>query len=173
MSILPAKFLSLSNIEFAESQIVTKVDDDIELYDSKIFSYYLKKINNKKIQYFGHIISPTHRNQCHGWHIGKCSNKDLNHRGYQYPMPSKYACGGFGYILGPLLLKECAIMYLSMQSFFEMNSVQLEDVFVGLAAQGASIKTTNCHNIFERIKKKIGYPDVTYATLPGLRRIKN
>ena len=87
-------------------------------------------------------------------------------------MPRKYACGGFGYILGPNLLKECALMYLSMQSFFEMKSVQLEDVFVGLAAEDATIKTTNCNNIFERIKK-IGYPDVTYAALPGLIRNKN
>ena len=152
---------------------VTKVDDDMELNDFETFSYCLKTINEKNIQYFGHIISSSHREQVHGWHIGKCSNKELNRRGYQYPMPSKYACGGFGYILGSKLLKECALMYLSMQSFFEMKSVQLEDVFVGLAAQGASIKIKNCHNIFERIKKKIGYPDVTYATLPGLRRNKN
>ena len=37
----------------------------------------------------------------------------------------------------------------------------------------SAFKIENCHNIFERIKKKIGYPDVTYATLPGLRRNKN
>ncbi|RPG17992.1 MAG: hypothetical protein CBC84_001630 [Pelagibacteraceae bacterium TMED124] len=151
---------------------VTKVDDDIELDDPKTFSYCLRKINNKKIQYFGHIISPTHRNQCHGWHIGKCSNKELNHRGYQYPMTIKYASGGFGYILGPLLIKECAIMYLSMQSFFEMNCIQLEDVFVGLAAQDASIEATNFEKYIAHITRR-EYPDVLYATLPGLKRNKN
>ena len=150
---------------------VTKVDDDIELDDSKIFSYILREINNKKIQYFGRILRCTHRNQCHGWHINKCLNKDLNRRGYQYPQPSAYASGGFGYILGPLLIKECAIMYLSMQSFFEMNCVQLEDVFVGLAAQDASIEAIEFEKYIEYIKRN--YPDYTYATIPGFRRIND
>ena len=150
---------------------VTKVDDDIELDDPKIFSYILREINNKKIQYFGRILRCTHRNQCHGWHINKCLNKDLNRRGYQYPQPSAYASGGFGYILGPLLIKECAIMYLSMQSFFEMNCVQLEDVFVGLAAQDASIEAIEFEKYIAYIKRN--YPDYTYATIPGFRRIND
>jgi hypothetical protein len=62
-------------------------------------------------------------------------------------------------------------MYLSMQSFFEMNCIQLEDVFVGLAAQSAGIAAVTCE--YEPlIDKGLGpYPDVVMAVLPGLIRL--
>ena len=62
-------------------------------------------------------------------------------------------------------------MYLSMQSFFEMNCVQLEDVFVGLAAQDASIEAIEFEKYIAYIKRN--YPDYTYATIPGFRRIND
>ena len=62
-------------------------------------------------------------------------------------------------------------MYLSMQSFFEMNCVQLEDVFVGLAAQDASIEATHFEKYISHVTRR-EYPDVIYATLPGLKRNK-
>ena len=86
-------------------------------------------------------------------------------------MPQVYASGGFGYVIGPKLLQACALMYLSMQSFFEMNCIQLEDVFVGLAAQGAGIPAATCE--YESFKDQgLGrYPDAAMAVLPGLMRL--
>ena len=92
----------------------------------------------------------------------------LNLRGYQYPMPQVYASGGFGYVIGPRLLEGCALMYLSMQSFFELQCIQLEDVFVGLAAQGAGIVASTCE---DDLLMDLSYSDVATAVLPGLIRL--
>ena len=95
----------------------------------------------------------------------------MHQRGYQYPMPNVYASGGFGYVIDSAMLRSCAMMYLSMQSFFEMNCIQLEDVFVGLAAQGAGINASSCE--YEADSGGVVYADVSFATLPGLVRLRD
>ena len=62
-------------------------------------------------------------------------------------------------------------MYLSMQSFFEMNCTQLEDVFVGLAAQGSGITAKSFENLSPLNKCSGLYPDYAFAALPGLKRL--
>jgi hypothetical protein len=153
------------------SGLVVKIDDDAHLGDLERFNHLLERVKSQGDQYCGKLIQVSHRDQCHGWHLGKCTDPLLHVRGYQYPMPKVYASGGFGYVVGPRLLQACALMYLSMQSFFEMNCIQLEDVFVGLAAQSAGIAAVTCE--YEPlIDKGLGpYPDVVMAVLPGLIRL--
>ena len=153
------------------SGLVVKIDDDARLGDLKRFNNLLERVKSQGDQYCGRLIQVSHRDQCHGWHVGKCKDPAMHIRGYQYPMPQVYASGGFGYVVGPRLLQACALMYLSMQSFFEMNCAQLEDVFVGLAAQGAGITAATCE--YESLTDQgLGpYPDASVAVLPGLIRL--
>ena len=148
--------------------LVVKVDDDVSLRDSGQFMSFLRMIKGDNVQYCGKLIRVSHRDQCHGWHVGKCADTAMNLRGYQYPMPQVNASGGFGYEIGPRLLEECALMYLSMQSFFELQCIQLEDVFVGLAAQGAGIVASTCE---DDSLMDLSYSDVATAVLPGLIRL--
>ena len=149
---------------------IVKLDDDISLHDADRFEQLLQGFNDQEQQYLGKLIRVKHRDQCHGWHLGKCSDTLLHQRGYQYPMPDVYASGGFGYLLGPKLLRSCGLMYLSMQSFFEMHCIQLEDVFVGLAAQGSGVSAKSFEDS-SYVNQGLGrYPDVAFAALPGLKR---
>ena len=154
-----------------QSGLVVKVDDDVRLENREHFAHLLQRMEAQGSHYCGKLIQVSHRDQCHGWHIGKCTNRAMDLRGYQYPMPQIYASGGFGYVIGPELLEACALMYLSMQSFFEMDCIQLEDVFVGLAAQGAGLTASSCE--YEpREDRGLGpYPDAAMAVLPGLTRL--
>ena len=78
--------------------------------------------------------------------------------------------GGFAYLLGPELLRSCGLMYLSMQSFFEMNCIQLEYTFIGLAAQGSCISAKSFEDS-SYVNQGLGrYPHVAFAALPGLQR---
>ena len=148
-----------------------KVDDDVRLGHRDRFEQFLKRISAEGSHYCGKLIQVKHRDQCHGWHVGKCVNRAMHLRGYQYPMPQVYASGGFGYVIGPQLLEACALMYLSMQSFFEMDCVQLEDVFVGLAAQGVGLSATSCEYEPHEDLGLGPYPDAAMAVLPGLTRL--
>ena len=115
----------------------------------------------------GKLINVGHRDQCHGWHLDKCADPRFHRRGYQFPFPVVYASGGFGYCISPRMLRACTVTYLSMQSFFEMNCVQLEDVFVGLAAQADGISPVSFEDS-SYVDKGLGlYPDVANAVLPG------
>jgi len=152
------------------SGLVVKVDDDIYLKDFDRFSHLLERMKGEGSQYCGKLIQVKHRDQCHGWHIGKCSDRTMHLRGYQYPMPQIYASGGFGYVIGPQLLEACAFQYLTMQSFFEMKCIQLEDVFVGLAAQGAGLSASTCEYEPQEDVGHGPYPDAAKAVLPGLAR---
>lgn len=149
---------------------VVKIDDDIRLHDADRFDKLLQGFHDGGNQYLGKLILQKHRDQVHGWHLGKCSDPLMHLRGYQYPMPDVYANGGFGYLLGPELLRSCGLMYLSMQSFFEMNCIQLEDVFVGFAAQGSGISAKSFVDEFYVNRDLGAYPDFAYAALPGLQR---
>ena len=154
-----------------QSGFLVKIDDDVRLQDLERFNRLLEHMKGQENHYCGKLIQVSHRDQCHGWHVGKCTDQAMHLRGYQYPMPQVYASGGFGYVIGPKLLQECALMYLSMQSFFEMNCIQLEDVFVGLAAQGADLAAVTCE--YEPLTDQgLGrYPDASMAVLPGLTRL--
>jgi len=149
---------------------VVKVDDDIRLHDPERFERLLRRMRKRDQQCSGKLIRVAHRDQCHGWHIGKCGDERLNQRGYQFPMPRVYASGGFGYVLRPQALQSCALMYLTMRAFFGMNCVQLEDVFVGLCLEGSGIRCASCeYEPFEN--PEVPYPDAAFAVLPGLSRL--
>ena len=153
------------------SGLIVKVDDDVRLNDNARFVQLLQRMNDQQSQYCGKLIQVRHRDQCHGWHVGKCTDHSMHLRGYQYPMPQIYASGGFGYVMGPKLLEACALKYLSMQSFFEMNCIQLEDVFVGLAAQGSGLSASSCEYEPYTDLGLGRYPDAAMAVLPGLVRL--
>jgi len=150
---------------------VVKVDDDVRLGDHQRFEDLLQRMRAEGLHYCGKLIGVPHIDQCHGWHIDKCQDPYMHQRGYQYPMPTVYASGGFGYVIDSAMLRSCALMYLSMQSFFEMNCIQLEDVFVGLAAQGAGMNASSCE--YEADSGGVVYSDVSFATLPGLVRLRD
>lgn len=146
---------------------VVKIDDDHHLSDLNRFQAYVVFIKSNDIAYSGHVLKGQFFDMQQGWHVGKCTNRKLSGMGYQIPFPSTYADGGFGYILGSKGLLACARMYLSMQAFFNLNSVQLEDVFVGHALQSAHLPLHDCfqgHGF---------HPDskLYAASLPGLRRL--
>ncbi len=61
-------------------------------------------------------------------------------------------------------------MFLSMQAFFDMDCVQLEDVFVGLALEGSGLASRTFE--YEEVEDPSNrYPDASFAVLPGLLRL--
>jgi len=88
--------------------------------------------------------------------------------GYQCPFPATYADGGFGYVLGSEALAACQYMYLSMKAFFNRQAVQLEDVFVGLAAESRGLVLHDCHPLVPRADDRLYLYEE--AALPGLAR---
>lgn len=119
---------------------VVKLDDDIALASLRSFEDYLAVLVACDASYAGRPVGfREHRQQLHGWHIGKCQDQTLHSRGYQYPLPPRYAAGGHGYVLGKRGTEACAYMFMAMKSFFGMSSVELEDVYVGHAMVASGI----------------------------------
>lgn len=128
----------------SDAKFVLKIDDNIRLKDAAVFQDLMSSIATSDVDYAGRLIgSETHESQWHGWHISKCSDVDMEARGYQYPLPRKYAAGGYGYVLGRQGLAACAYMYLAMKEFFSMRSVGLEDAYVGHAMYAQGIELHN------------------------------
>lgn len=124
----------------AKPELVVKIDDNLVLVDAQAFSECLQQVVDQGATYAGRKVGAAqHHSQWHGWHLGKCADPVIETRGYQYPLPRHYAAGGHGYILGPEGLAACAYMYLSMQAFFAMPVVGLEDACVGHAAYAQGI----------------------------------
>lgn len=128
----------------ADVTLIVKVDDNIRLKDASLFEGVMTSIASGKIDYAGRVIgSDSHQKQWHGWHISKCNDLEVESRGYQYPLPRKYAAGGYGYVLGGRGIEACAYMYLAMKEFFSMQSVGLEDAYVGHAMYAQGIEVHN------------------------------
>jgi len=149
-------------------RLVIKVDDDLHLADLERFNSFCESLHGSDASYVGHVLNARHPQMPQGWHQGKCQRRALHQMGYQIPFPACYADGGFGYVLGPAGVEACARMFLSMRAFFEMNSVQLEDVFVGHAAQSAGLLLKDC------LDERPFSPTIPFeqAALPGLKRVR-
>lgn len=148
--------LTLLNLA-ANPACVVKVDDNLALQDAVRLDALLSSLISGNVEYAGRLIgSQSHETQWHGWHVGKCSNLDVEERGYQYPLPRQYAAGGYGYVLGKQGIAACAYMYLAMKEFFSMRSVGLEDAYVGHAMYARGIEL---HNVAS---------DENLLSLPGL-----
>lgn len=133
--------LTLIHVLAAPTYVV-KVDDNLVLKNFAELSATLTPVSSGEVSYLGREVGGAyHHTQWHGWHVGKCENKNIEERGYQYPLPKKYAAGGYGYALGKEGIEACAYMYLAMKEFFAMEAVGLEDAYVGHAmyAQGIEI----------------------------------
>jgi hypothetical protein len=128
----------------ANPKLIFKVDDDIRLSDSWKSRSTLSKLANLNIMYAGVPISGrnNYRKFWHGWHIGKCSEKNYETMGYQAPIPSQYADGGSGYWPGQVSLQELAFLYFIQQAFLNVQSVLFEDAMVGLFLQQTGIELT-------------------------------
>ena len=150
----------------AGPRAVIKLDDDHHLADAHRFRQFLDRLNSAAVPYAGHVLRGRSFQMPQGWHLGKCNRPQLHQMGAQVPFPAAYADGGFGYVLGPAGLDACARMYLSMQAFFNLDSVQLEDVFVGHAAQAAGLPLEDC---FDGVPFPATSP-LEQAALPGLKR---
>ncbi|WBU62375.1 glycosyltransferase family 2 protein [Paracoccus albus] len=121
-------------------RMILKLDDNLLLNNRDDLLRVLDRIETEDIAYAGRQVGDRfHEKQWHGWHIGKCANGDIERRGYQFPLPTKYAAGGYGYVLNRRGMSACTYMYLAMKSFFDMNSIGLEDAFVGHAADAAGL----------------------------------
>ena len=151
---------------FSKSNCIVKVDDDITLEDSEKFSTFVQRFIDSGSDVCGRILTSNFFEQCHGWHIDKCSSSYLNKKGYQYPMPASYPSGGFGYVLSGKAISSMAAMYLNMASFFDSSSVQLEDVFIGHAISNFGLQFTSCF-VGDCDKS---FSSVKYSVLPGLCR---
>lgn len=148
-------------------RMVVKTDDEIHLGDPDLFGSFLKSLDEQKVDYAGRFVSCSYLGS-QGWHVDKCLNTCLHHQGYQFPLPSHYAAGGFGYALSIDGLYACSSWYLGMRSFFAMKTVQLEDIYVGLAMEACSLRSQDCDPLIPRnCGQLICIED---ATLPGLRR---
>ena len=152
----------------AKPRLVVKLDDDHRLVDAAVFQRYLELLQQQNVQYSGRLLRARHYQQEQGWHVGKCSEPHLHRMGYQCPFPASYADGGFGYVLGSEALAACQYMYLSMKAFFNRQAVQLEDVFVGLAAESRGIELHDCHPLVPRTDDRLYLYEE--AALPGLAR---
>ena len=152
----------------AKPRMVVKLDDDHRLVDAALFQGYLELLQQQNVQYSGRLLRARHYQQEQGWHVGKCSEPHFDRMGYQCPFPARYADGGFGYVLGPEALEACQYMYLSMKAFFNRQAVQLEDVFVGLAAESRGIELHDCHPLVPRADDRLYLYEE--AALPGLAR---
>ena len=148
--------------------MVVKIDDDHRLSDWDLFHTFLQSLHDQKIAYAGRFLKAGYYRQEHGWHLEKCADQSLHRMGYQWPFPSRYADGGFGYVLNGDGLSACASMYLGMRAFFAMNAVQLEDVYVGLATEAWGLELQDCHGLAPR--RHGSFYLVEEAALPGLRR---
>ena len=148
--------------------MVVKVDDDHRLSDWDLFRFFVQSLHDQKAAYAGADVKSRFYKQIHGWHIDKCADQSFHGMGYQCPFPSRYADGGWGYVLNTQGLKACASMYLSMRAFFEMNAVQLEDVYVGLATEAWGLELQSCYEVTPR--RYGSFYLVEEASLPGLRR---
>ncbi len=128
----------------SKPKCIIKVDDNLVLKDISEFSSGISPVLNGESSYLGREVgSKHHQSQWHGWHIGKCENKNIENRGYQYPLPRAYAAGGYGYVIGAAGIDACSYMYLAMRQFFSMRAVGLEDAFVGHAMYAKSIDLYN------------------------------
>lgn len=147
----------------ADPQLVVKLDDDLRLRDQQVFHKLIEESLVAGHSYVGYAVGSPHHRQWHGWHIHKCADKRLNHKGYQYPVAESYAAGGFGYILSRDALADCRYMFLTMRAFFEQHAVQLEDAYVSQALQmnGRPLKSI-------QIDRPI---PIESAALPGLVRV--
>ena len=154
---------------FLNLRCVVKVDDDICLHDPLKFSIFAQSFMDSGSDVSGRMLSSNFTEQCHGWHINKCSSESYNNKGYQYPMPSVYPSGGFGYLLSRKAINSMASMYLNMPAFFDASSVQLEDVFLGHAISNFDLRSTSCFN--EDHDKS--FPSVKFSVLPGLSRLSD
>ena len=149
-------------------RLTVKIDDDHRLADPDLFLSYLQSLRDQDVAYAGRFLKAGYYKQEHGWHIDKCSDLSLHQIGYQCPFPSRYADGGFGYVLNTEALKACSAMYLGMRAFFAMHAVQLEDVYAGLATEAWGLQLQDCHEVSPRLHGNFYL--VEEAALPGLRR---
>jgi hypothetical protein len=120
------------------SQLV-KLDDDLHLDQPDTWDAELTALRQANVAYAGRALTAPHHKLLHGWHLGKCHDRQLERWGYQYPLPRCYAAGGSGYVLGPSAIAELAYAHLAMRRFFSMPCVGLEDGVVGLILQTAGI----------------------------------
>jgi hypothetical protein len=123
-----------------QPDMLIKIDDDLMLEDVAKFTNCMDEVAQQRPACAGRVVgSSHHETQLHGWHIGKCTDKVIEQRGYQYPLPPEYPAGGYGYVLLPEGLSACSYMYLAMKEFFEQRAIGLEDAFTGLALNAAGI----------------------------------
>lgn len=144
-------------------KLVIKLDDDLQLSNASEFQQFLDSVIEANHSYVGWKVGASHRNQWHGWHIGKCHDPSLEAKGFQYPLVSSYAAGGFGYILDHEMLADCVYMYMAMRSFFGQHIIQLEDVYIGHAAQMSG------KSLFPIQRERP--VSIKSAALPGLCRV--
>ena len=157
-------FLALLVINLVtKPQLVIKLDDELQLHDRQVFQSFVEESVNEGYPYVGYEVGASHQHQWHGWHINKCLNKSLDRKGFQYPLVRSYAGGGFGYLLNHEALNDCLYMFMAMRGFFEQQTVQLEDVYIGHAIQmhGRKVKSI-----------QLDQPILLHAAaLPGLHRV--
>lgn len=73
-----------------------KVDDDIRLANAQPL---IEAMQVHALDYVGAVVDPEGYDFDRCWHIGKCSNPDLDTRPYDLPSHSKWCKGGTGYVL--------------------------------------------------------------------------
>lgn len=125
----------------AAPALLYKLDDDVALSRWDDFRAHLEDLQGAGAVYAGHVVagSPNHRKFWHGWHLQKCRDAALESMGYQAPIASAYAEGGFGYALAPAALDALAYAYFTHRAFLESFTILYEDATVGLFLELAKI----------------------------------
>lgn len=125
-------------------RLVYKIDDDVRLEAPERFTNHIKELLVNDVDFAGHPVTGihNHRNFWHGWHLGKNLNTRLEVIGCQSPIGKRYADGGFGYALGKRSLQELVYCFFTHQAFLAIDSIQFEDVSVGLFLEMAGVELT-------------------------------
>lgn len=123
---LPSKTLNIIKYIYAKypGMSIIKIDDNLDIFDSKHLDYISNKLHKSDINYCGQIRDKRHANRT--WHFGKCSSDDLNKKEYTNEVLYNWCDGGHGYYLSPYSI-------LSIINLFDTNPGQhlYEDMMIG------------------------------------------
>lgn len=120
-------------------QFILKLDDDVSLGSRQALRHSLQHFRRTGIDYAGWMARSSVNCIYRGWHVGKCSDARFEMRGLCTPASSKFAMGGFGYILSNKALSILRDHFLGIPSLSHLRQPYVEDQLVGLIMDRSDI----------------------------------
>jgi glycosyltransferase involved in cell wall biosynthesis len=131
-----------SNTDF---KYVFKTDDDIQINFDKLYSLFLREVNNK-VAYAGNVsmFSPF----VDSWHFGKCQDPDLNKTKININVNGIY-CSGGGYFIN-ITNEKIIDDYLNN---YKLSKIIAEDLLMGITMNNNNIIPIHLEYFKENIIK--------------------